>query len=653
LVVADSGADGSARRGTGPRWAWIAVLLAAWIVLGVFLVVWALNSGAIRDTGMSPYHALVYSGLVALAAGCIWLVIRARRRGQGWREAFPPGYGSLGAGLAALLATVVLDVAWREGVGIAPGIENALAPSRVLLVVGLSLVAMAPLRASLLAGGDRSIRWPATVSAGLLAASILAAAGGYNVIASPWLEKPADIVADNGEVWLMDADGGRQTRLIQAAGGIELSSPVWTPDGKQLAYVRIRGFGDPLTSDYDIWMVNVDGTDARPVATGPTWQWFPRISPDDAWLEYTDEAVGGPWLSSGPTGPDVGQGPQGAVFPGTNAAALPGAALWRMSLGRSGPARRITDSAGDDRSGAWSPDGTRLAFDSTRDGNTELYVIDADGTHPVRLTDTPSSEWAASWSPDGTRIAYTSDAAGTANIWMMNADGSNPRQLTFDPDGNLGPTWSPDGSRIAFTKWTPDGTQVRSVAADGSDLRDLSRSPATNDFVWDGSWGPDGRIAFTRSQQPPASLQPIVRRDLGAATMLVSALVLALVIGLLVKSGPPFGGVGVAAGIAAALASSQAGGWRFLPAVIVAGIVVDVGLRLAPVRWRVMVGSAGAAVGLVVAVAVTVAATTGIGWSPTLLVGVAAAAAAAGWGIGALLERHPFGGRAEAPMDAG
>src|SRR6186997_3522884 len=169
VVVTDSGADETARRGTGRRWGWIAVLLAAWIVLGVFLVVWALTGGLIRDPGLSLYHLPIYSGLLALSAFSAWVVVSARRRGIGWRKAFPTGYGSLGAGAVALVATLVLDVAWREGVGINPGIENAYAPSRVLLVVAVSLVAMAPLRASLLAGGDRSIGWPAALSAGLLA----------------------------------------------------------------------------------------------------------------------------------------------------------------------------------------------------------------------------------------------------------------------------------------------------------------------------------------------------------------------------------------------------------------------------------------------------------------------------------------------------
>ena len=628
-------------RETDARWAWIAVVFAAWIVGGVFVVVWALNAGMIRDAGISPYHLPVYTGLLTLGVVCGWLVLQARRRGRGWRDAFPAGYGSMGAAFVTLVATVILDVAWREGVGINPGIENAYAPSRVLLVVGLVLVAMPPLRASLLAGGDRRIRLPATISAGLVAASILAA-GAFNVIASPWLEQPRDVAADNAEVWIMDADGGRQTRLVEAVEGIDLANPVWSPDSSQVAFVRIAGSDDLATSDYDIWVVNDDGTDAHALASGPGWQWFPRYSPDGAWLEYTVEAVGGPWLSSGPVGPDTGQGPQGAVFPGVNATQLPQADLWRMPLHGSGAAQRITTAQGDDRSGAWSPDGKRLAFDSTRDGNTELYVVNADGSNTVRLTDSPSSEWAASWSPDGSKIAYTSDQSGIAEIWEMNPDGSHATQLTADPDGDLWPSWAPDGSRIAFTHWTPDGTQVWSIDADGSHLRDLSRSPQTNDSVWDGSWGPDGRIVFTRSQQPPAELQPIVRRDLGVATMLASALTLAVVIALLVKTGPPPGGVALAIGIATALAAASAGGWRFVPAAIVAGVVIDIALRLTPPRWRVMVGSAGSALGLVVAVAAAVAATTTIGWTPTLLIGVAVAATVAGWAIGALLERHDF-----------
>jgi Tol biopolymer transport system component len=506
---------------------------------------------------------------------------------------------------------------------------------------------MAPLRASLLAGGDSAIRWPATLSAGLLATSILAVPG-FNIFGTPRLEKPADVPEDNGEIWVMDADGGHQTRLIEAVDGVNLMNPIWSPDGSRIAFVRVAApSDDPMTADDDIWVANADGSDAHPFATGPSWQWFPRWSPDGAWIEYTDEAVGGPWISSGPVGPDVGQGPQGPVFPGVYATDLPEAELMRMRVDGSGLPERITNVAGDDRSGSWSPDGRWIAFDSTRDGNTEIYKVGVDGRDSTRLTDNPAEDWSASWSPDGSRIAFSSLRSGpVGQIWVMRADGTGATQLTNDPEGAQWPAWSPDGTRILFTSWR-EGQQAWSMAVDGSDLKNLSRSPMTTDGTWDGSWGPDGRIIFARSGPPPMDLQPIAREDLGVAMMLISALSLALVIGLLVKTRPPFGGVAVATGIAATLASGAADEWRFIPAAFVAGLFVDVVLRLVPVRWRAMVGASGAAIAVVVAMAVGVAVTSGLGWSPTLVIGTATAAGVSGWGIGALLERHTFGGPSE------
>jgi TolB protein len=648
-----AGSDGYAavRGESARRWAWIGVVLGAWIVGGVYLVSRALNRGDATDAGISPYHVVAYTGLLVLVGLSLWLVVRAVRLGRPWRGAFPAGFGSLGAGAAVLVGYVVLDVAWREGVGIEQGIEQSFAPSRVILVVGLALVAMAPLRAALLADGPRGLGWPAAISAGLLVAAIIVP-GGFNPIANPLLEKAPDAVEDNAEIWLMDAGGGRQTRLVEAAAGVEALLPAWSPDGSQIAYARFQGPpDDPEHSDYDIWVVNADGTGAHAVATGPTWQWLPRWSPDGSWIAYTDEAVGGPWLSSGPVGPAVGQGPQGPVFPAANAAGRPEADLWRMAPAGGAPTR-ITDAAGDDRSGSWSPDGRRLVFDSTRDGNTELYAVDADGSNSIRLTDNPAEDWAASWSPDGSQIAFTSNRTGIAQIWVMAADGSGQEQLTDDKIGALWPAWSPDGTRILFTGWATGGQQAWSMAADGTDLVNLSQSPLTTDSTWDGSWGPDGRIAFSRVGPSPVELSGFVREDFGAAAMLIGSLVLALVIALLTRTRPPFGSVALAMTISTAFVASQSDAWRFVPAAAIAGLAVDLLLRFLPPERRVAAAGAGAAVGLVAAVAGAVAATTGIGWSPTLLVGVGVAAALCGFAIGALIERHSFAGAPEAALDA-
>ncbi|NIM52763.1 MAG: translocation protein TolB, partial [Gemmatimonadales bacterium] len=83
---------------------------------------------------------------------------------------------------------------------------------------------------------------------------------------------------------------------------------------------------------------------------------------------------------------------------------------------------------------AWSPDGTRIAFDrDSEDTNREIYVMDADGSNPVRLTSHPADETFPAWSPDGRWIAFESNRVedgGWQEIYVMRADGSNLVNLT-------------------------------------------------------------------------------------------------------------------------------------------------------------------------------------------------------------------------------
>ena len=83
--------------------------------------------------------------------------------------------------------------------------------------------------------------------------------------------------------------------------------------------------------------------------------------------------------------------------------------------------RLLVGGAGDDVEPAWSPDGTRIAFASTRDGRYELWAVDAGGGEPLRLVDAPGRQWAPAWSPDGSRVAYTGVVAGATDVWVCHS----------------------------------------------------------------------------------------------------------------------------------------------------------------------------------------------------------------------------------------
>jgi dipeptidyl aminopeptidase/acylaminoacyl peptidase len=150
-----------------------------------------------------------------------------------------------------------------------------------------------------------------------------------------------------------------------------------------------------------------------------------------------------------------------------------------------GTITRLTTNPAEDDAPAWSPDGSRISFESDREGNSEIYVMNADGSGVIRLTADIREDRAPAWSPDGTRIAF----ARSGDIWTMSPDGGSPTPLTADPGAETNPDWSPDGSRIAFQR----GGAIVVMAANGAaqvplPLPSGAARPA---------WAPDGsRILF-------------------------------------------------------------------------------------------------------------------------------------------------------------
>jgi Tol biopolymer transport system component len=173
-----------------------------------------------------------------------------------------------------------------------------------------------------------------------------------------------------------------------------------------------------------------------------------------------------------------------------------------------GGERRLTEEAGDPATPeglffqtepAWSPDGTRIAFTSKREGNVDIYVMDASGDGTTRLTSTNEDESSPSWSPDGRRIVFSRGQSG--DLFVIRADGSSVEPLLTDASDDRQPEWAPDGSWIAFTRREP-GAPARELwllRPDGSAAKQLT----SLDSVIDGpTWSPDSRrIAFATDNQ--------------------------------------------------------------------------------------------------------------------------------------------------------
>ena len=176
---------------------------------------------------------------------------------------------------------------------------------------------------------------------------------------------------------------------------------------------------------------------------------------------------------------------------------------------------RLTDHPAWDDYAAWSPDGTQIAFTSDRDGNSEIYVIDADGSGLTRLTSSPDYfEASPEWSPDGERIAFLTSRGGDENhdnIYVMNADGGEPTKLTNVLTDEWKFSWSPDSSMIVYSSYS-DSYGIYLMQADGSGKTVLLEDPYAD--LLDPAWSPDGEyIAFTATPSTANGRIDVVRPD--------------------------------------------------------------------------------------------------------------------------------------------
>jgi Tol biopolymer transport system component len=260
-------------------------------------------------------------------------------------------------------------------------------------------------------------------------------------------------------VYRMEADGrGPTERLTDIPGNNVM--PAYSPDGSGIAYVRSGATGIPA-----IYRMNADGSNETSLVSDLSF------NTDPSW------------------------------FPGGRSIAFSrNEDIYMMTLAADGAATksiRLTRNASADRQPTVSPDGSRIAFVSNRDGDFDVYVMkvapESSTNRPVKLTKNTAPDFAPDWSPIGGKIAFSTGAVGAQEICAMkavpqNGDTNPPINLTRDAADDSDPDWSPDGKQIAFTSDRTSNDEIWRMEADGSAPDNLTNSPASEDLQPD--WSP-------------------------------------------------------------------------------------------------------------------------------------------------------------------
>ena len=219
----------------------------------------------------------------------------------------------------------------------------------------------------------------------------------------------------NTEIYLMNSDGKRVRRLTKHPQFD--ATPAWSPDGQKIAFMSFRD------KPRDIYVMNPDGTNLINLTQSPERSdSYPSWSPDGKQIVFS-------------TGD-----------------------IWVMDADGENQ-RNLTNHDASDINPEWSPDGRQIAFSSDRDrawefegwDNRDIYVMNTDGTNLINLTNHPARDVGPDWSPDGTRIAFSSNRDGdwekkpndNWEVYVMNDDGSNPINLTNHPAWDSDPSWEP------------------------------------------------------------------------------------------------------------------------------------------------------------------------------------------------------------------
>lgn len=269
------------------------------------------------------------------------------------------------------------------------------------------------------------------------------------------------------DIYLTNLDGTNVVNITNEAG--DDTRPTWSPDGSRLAYTCLRQPDGSIAAPQRICIRNPDGTGFEVLSKGLEEDFGPSWSRGGSNIAFTTGSGFHSILSfmnsdgsnrfpivifPGASNPDLAADGWSVVFDLVNS-------IWVYNR-LTGNGLRLTNLSGDSRP-RYSPDASKILFQSTRDGQSEIYVMNANGTGQTRLTNNPAADTAPAWSPDGTKILFTSlrDGPTAPALYVMNADGSGQTRVTAGSDG----VWraSPTTPVIFTEEGTNNAAAVNSI----------------------------------------------------------------------------------------------------------------------------------------------------------------------------------------------